>query len=67
MIHTQDLRLQCIMIGMFPDFDLSPVFDSFKFVFSAGKVFADASLNLLLRLWDFGVEVFNIVKGIINK
>ena len=55
------------MIGMFPDFDLSPILDSLKFVFNAGKVFADASLTLLLRLWDFGVEVFNITKSIVNK
>jgi len=52
---------------MFPDLDLSPVLDSLKFVFNAGKVFANASVNLFLRIWDFGVEVFNAIKGVINK
>ena len=53
--------------GMLPDFDLSPVLDSLKFAFNAGRVFADALVNLFLRIWDFGVEVFNMVKGLFNK
>lgn len=53
--------------GMLPDFDLSPVLDSLKFAFNAGRAFADALVNLFMRIWDFGVEVFNAVKGLFNK
>jgi len=52
---------------MLPDFDFSSVLDSLKFVLNAGREFANASVNLLLRIWDFGVEVFNAVKGLVNK